>query len=484
MKLSELLKPWIDNIDEDREISGLQNDSRRLKAGDLFFAYPGKATDGRLHISQAIEAKAAVIVYEPENWPDAAPSPALFNGIAFPGLTRYLAAIVSRFYGDPSHNLAVTGITGTNGKTTIAYQLAQAHNLLGQRAAYIGTIGQGLTTQLQPLANTTPDALALQSLLNHYEQDQIKQVCMEVSSHALTQNRVDNIAFNQAIFTNLTHDHLDYHGTMEAYALAKASLFACPSLSVAIINRDDPKAQQMIDSLSSGCRLLTYGIKANCDVRAKAWEVSMAGTQIDIQSPWGQHLIHINALGFFNIYNALAIFSSLLAADYAVDAVVEVMKRLQPAPGRMEVVIQKPCVIVDYAHTPDALENVLATLHKVKKGRILVVFGCGGDRDKTKRPMMGKIAGDYADIAIITSDNPRSEDPQKIIDDIEPGFSANSHYQKIVDRKQAIIKALSLANEEDIVLVAGKGHENYQQIGQVCHHFSDQEIIRCWSANQ
>lgn len=477
MKLSTLLSPWLNSITQDCEIHGLANDSRRVKAGDLFFAYPGTASDGRLFIAQALAAQAAAIVYEPAAWPAEAMPTTEIKGVALPGLANQLAAIASRFYAEPAANMTVTGVTGTNGKTTIAYQLAQAHNLLGKQAAYIGTLGQGKTFKLQPLANTTPDALILQEMFYQYQQQGIEQVCMEVSSHALHQRRVDCIPFKQAIFTNLTHDHLDYHKTMAAYAAAKAMLFASPSLDYAIVNQDDAQASSMTTALAKSCQLITYGLQTNAAVRALAWSVSLDGTQVQVQSPWGLYELHIKALGFFNIYNAMAVFTSLVAAGYTPQAVVEVMHELNAAPGRMEIVKQKPYVLVDYAHTPDALENVLATLTKVKKAKIIVVFGCGGDRDKTKRPIMGKIAGQYADIAIITSDNPRTEDPEQIIQDIEQGLTTKS-YHKITDRKQAIDKALSLAGADDIVLVAGKGHETYQQIGKVYHHFSDQEVIQ------
>jgi UDP-N-acetylmuramoyl-L-alanyl-D-glutamate--2,6-diaminopimelate ligase len=477
MKLAELLRPWIGTDLPSCEILGLHNDSRQIKPGFLFIAYPGLATDGRLFISQALSAGAIALLYDPENWPSKCQLPTEIPSMALPGLATKLAEIASRFYGEPSKKLALTGVTGTNGKTTIAYQLAQAHSLLGERSAYIGTIGQGEVTSLQTLANTTPDALCLQQLLESYEQRAIKQICMEVSSHALSQHRVDCIDFQQAIFTNLSHDHLDYHETMEAYASAKALLFAKETLKWAIVNKDDSYSQMICDA-SRAEQLISYGIKEGADVRALNWDVSLRGTRLELSSPWGQHQLAINALGFFNIYNALAVFSSLLASGYPVDKVVPVMAKLQAAPGRMEIVTQEPYAIVDYAHSPDALENVLSTLQEVKKGRILVVFGCGGDRDKKKRPMMGKIASHYADIAIITSDNPRSEDPLAIIDEIEAGVSSKSNLYKIPDREQAIAKALSLADKDDIVLVAGKGHEDYQQIGSVRHVFSDQQVIR------
>ncbi|MBA2709784.1 MAG: UDP-N-acetylmuramoyl-L-alanyl-D-glutamate--2,6-diaminopimelate ligase [Tatlockia sp.] len=477
MKLAELLHPWI-NIDLPIcDISGLNNDSRQIKPGYLFIAYPGAASDGRSFIDKALAAGASALIYEPDNLPTSFNLPANIPAIALPGLSTKLASLASRFYGEPSKKLAVTGVTGTNGKTTIAYQLAQGYSLLGERSAYIGTIGQGEVHSLKTLANTTPDGLCLQQLLYSYEQQEIKQLCMEVSSHALTQHRVDCIDFTQAIFTNLSHDHLDYHQTMDAYAAAKALLFSKESLKWAIVNKDD-NYSQLMSKASRAEKIISYGIKEGADVLALNWDVSLLGTRLELNSPWGNHELIINALGFFNIYNSLAIFTSLLASGYSAEKVIPIMAKLKAAPGRMEIVAHEPYAIVDYAHSPDALENVLSTLKKVKKGRILLVFGCGGDRDKTKRPVMGKIASLYADVSIITSDNPRNEDPLTIIDEIEAGFCSKSNLFKIPDRKQAIAKALSLADKNDIVLVAGKGHENYQQIGSVRNAFSDQEVIR------
>ncbi|OCH98874.1 UDP-N-acetylmuramoyl-L-alanyl-D-glutamate--2,6-diaminopimelate ligase [Legionella jamestowniensis] len=477
MKLAELMRPWIDHTFPDCEISGLHNDSRHIKPGCLFLAYPGASTDGRLFIPQAVTAGASAIVYEPANWPtDKLPKDVIC--IPLNHLAEKLGDIASHFYNYPAKKLTVTGVTGTNGKTTIAYQLAQAYELLGQHSAYIGTLGQGKISALKELGNTTPDALCLQHLLADYQQNAVQQVCMEVSSHALCQHRVDGIDFHQAIFTNLTHEHLDYHRTMEAYANAKALLFAKPTLKSAIINQDDLYCQLMREAITAkSCQIVSYGIKEEADVRALDWEVSLAGTSFDILSPWGQLQLKIDALGFFNIYNALAIFSSLAVNDYAIETIASVMSKLQAAHGRMEIVSQEPYIIVDYAHTPDALKNVLMTLNKMKKNRLLVVFGCGGDRDKTKRPIMGKIAEQYSDIAIITSDNPRTEDPMTIIKDVEAGVADPSRVVKIVDRQQAITKAISLAEKDDIILISGKGHETYQQIGNLRYFFSDQAAV-------
>lgn len=476
MKLTQLLKPWIKEQVIDCEISGIQNDSRCVKAGDLFIAYPGAAADGRTFIDKAIKAGAVAIAYDPLNWTQSIPTEV--PCIAIDHLAQHLADIAQRFYDHPSAHLQITGVTGTNGKTTIAYQLAQAHSLLGQKAAYIGTIGQGEVHSLEALNNTTPDALFLQKLLHQYTQQKIQQVCMEVSSHALSQQRVDAVEFKQAIFTNLTLDHLDYHHTMEDYAAAKAMLFARPELDYALINKDDPYHQLIIAAVQPSVKLLTYGLYADCDVKAVKWQMDINGTQVDIDSPWGRQQFTINAIGHFNIYNSLAILTSLLASGYPVEQVLPIMAQLKAAPGRMEIVAQSPYVLVDYAHTPDALENALKTLNQLKKGRLWVIFGCGGDRDKSKRPIMGKAASLYADQIVITSDNPRSEVPEAIIDDIAKGVPVATETTQLVNREEAISFALSQAAKDDIILIAGKGHESYQQIGTVKHDFSDQEVVR------
>ena len=482
MNLSELLKPWIAQLSHDVDVTAITNDSRAVRSGALFLAYPGAIADGRDYIKQALSLGACAVVYEPH---DSSPNNVLqrdaeIGGICIPftDLASQLSAIASRFYGEPAAQCHFTGVTGTNGKTTIAYQLAQAYDLLGQSAAYIGTLGEGKPAALKPSNNTTPDALVLQSLFHDYVQQGIRQVCMEVSSHALSQHRVDHIPFQQAIFTNLTHDHLDYHGTLDAYAEAKASLFAWPSLQVAILNQDDPYLSVMRRNIAKTCQVLTYGTHDNADVQAVSWTVNLKGTIMQVRSPWGEHSLAIQALGFFNLYNALAIFTSLMSAGYNLQVVVDVMTQLKPAPGRMEVVAVSPTVIVDYAHTPDALENVLSTLSKVKEGRILVVFGCGGDRDRLKRPIMGKIAANYADLVYLTSDNPRHENPEAIIDEIATGILAQQSYERIADRERAIARALNEAKVDDIVVIAGKGHEAYQQIGDVKIDFSDQVVVR------
>ncbi len=480
MKLFTLLKSIIDDpsLLPEVEISGLQNDSRRIVAGDLFIAYPGAITDGRQYIEQAISAGAVAILYDPQGFlhPESLSS---IPTITLPKLSEKLAAIASQFYDNPSSKLSVIGVTGTNGKTTIAYQLAQAYGLLGHRATYVGTLGQGEVHALKPLANTTPDALCLQKLLHEYVGKGVQYVCMEVSSHALSLGRVDHIDFRQAIYTNLSLDHLDFHGSMAAYALAKALIFSKPTLQYGIINQDDAESELMQRQLPTTCRRLLYGLGEESDIRAVAWETGMSGSSMEVCSPWGRHRLHLQSLGRFNVYNSLAVFACLMASNVAsIDKITRVMGELKPSPGRMEIVAQDPCVIVDFAHTPDALENVLLTLADLKPNKLWVVFGCGGDRDRTKRPIMGRIASQYADVVVLTHDNPRTESPEVILQDILQGIPDGHSIKTISERRGAIHYALSNAHKQDIVLIAGKGHENYQIIGHQRFAFSDQEVVR------
>jgi UDP-N-acetylmuramoyl-L-alanyl-D-glutamate--2,6-diaminopimelate ligase len=474
MKLDNLLQPWV-NTNVQCDVSGIQHDSRKVQPGDVFLAYPGAVSDGRQFMSQAIQAGAVAIIYEPH---DAPVFESTVPCIALPNLTQQLGQLASRFYGDPSQALRVFGVTGTNGKTTIAYQLMQAYTLLAQSSAYIGTLGVGTVHTLQPLHNTTPDALVLQQLLATMRELGTQVVCMEVSSHALAQGRVAGIDFKQAIFTNLTLDHLDYHHTMQAYAEAKAKLFTTPSLQHAIINGDDDQAALMQAGIPAHTRCWRYGLHAhNLDVRAMSLKMDMQGTQFMLHSPWGEFAIQTRSLGEFNVYNSLAVWTALVTNGVAVADAVAIMPQLLPSPGRMEIVHQAPTVIVDYAHTPDALENVLMTLTALKRARLIVVFGCGGDRDKSKRPIMGEMACRIADQVILTNDNPRTEDPDAIRMDIQAGMSDASNVTVCLDRKQAIQLALQSAGVNDLVLIAGKGHENYQEIGHTRFDFSDQAVI-------
>lgn len=483
MKLQDLLQPWVAASLPDCDILGLQNDSRHLRLGDLFIAYPGAVADGRRFIDQAQQVGARAILYDPTKFPEDVILPNTLPCIPFPQLAEHLAALASRFYQNPSEKMSIMGVTGTNGKTTIAYQLAQAHQLLGRPTAYMGTLGVGQVPNLELLNNTTPDALEVQRLLFTHVQTGFQQMCMEVSSHALHQHRVDHIRFREAIYTNLSHEHLDYHETMEAYLQAKASLFAKSGLEWVILNQDDDYVQQIAEVVPKDVRQWTYGIQQPADVRAVDCELFSHSSQFTIESPWGRHDVTIPSLGLFNIYNSLAVYTSLLANGYPVQSVIEVLENLNSTPGRMEIVAQKPYVIVDFAHTPAALDNVLKTIVKLKASdqvKIWVVFGCGGNRDKTKRPLMAKTVSEQADHVVVTSDNPRHEDPEAIIRDIVAGLVPNAAVTTIVDRRAAIRHALSSADREDIILIAGKGHENYQIIGDEHLNFSDQEEVRAF----
>ncbi|MFZ4076383.1 MAG: UDP-N-acetylmuramoyl-L-alanyl-D-glutamate--2,6-diaminopimelate ligase [Legionellaceae bacterium] len=477
MKLSDLIAPFSEPTQVECEVSGLANDSRAVEPGDLFMAYPGAQVDGRLFMLDAIQKGAVAVLYDPEDYSCRSETIPL---IPITDLASKLGLIASRFYQSPSERCSVVGVTGTNGKTTIAYQLTQAHALLGHAAAYIGTLGEGRHGALRLLNNTTPDALALQHLFHTYHCEGIEQVCMEVSSHALCQGRVEGIRFNQAIFTNLTHDHLDYHHTMDAYAQAKAKLFAHEGLEWAIINQDDEASSEMMRACGLRTKILTYGIDSESDLRAISCQMTFSGTIIDVLTPWGLFKLKLKTIGQFNVYNALAVFSSLLISGYEPLRVVEVMARLDPSPGRMDIVAHGPTVLVDYAHTPDALEKALSTLQTLKQRKLVVVFGCGGDRDASKRPVMGRIASLLADEVILTSDNPRTENPESILQEILSGVTGQAEVHTVLDRKEAIHSALEKAHPDDLILIAGKGHEAYQQIGTVKYPFSDQDIVKCF----
>lgn len=481
MNLADLLKPWVTDSLPTCNITAMAHDSRRVTPGSVFFAYPGDVTDGREYIHQAIDAGASAVVYESAG----AKSPSIGNMsvpcIPLLKLQGHLGLIASRFYNNPSRLLAVTGVTGTNGKTSIASMLAEAHEQLGQPAAYIGTLGEGGVSHLRPLSNTTPDALTVQRLLHEYATQSLMHVCMEVSSHALIQARVAGVSFKQAIYTNLSHDHLDYHHDMRSYAEAKATLFACDSLEVAIINHDDEWASLMEQQCSDRVKVLTYGLQSAADICASNIKMTSEGSKFDVSSPWGTHVIQTMMFGTFNIYNCLAVFASLMSHEYDVQAVIACLAKLQTATGRMEKVASHPLVIVDFAHTPDALRQALEVLASMKESRLIAVFGCGGDRDKKKRPLMGKIASELADYIIITNDNPRTEDPKHIAEEIIAGIS-NTHTDCILDRQQAIEAALAMAQPSDIILIAGKGHETEQHIGSEHLFFSDQAVVKSYFA--
>lgn len=480
MNLQYLLSPWIDVDLQSIDILHIENDSRKVVPGTLFFAYPGYLVDGRNYISSAIEQGAVAVVYESTGF--ALPIDEVVPCIGIDGLKDKLAAIAARFYANPSNRLKVIGITGTNGKTTVAYQLAAAYSALDEKSAYIGTIGQGLIGNLKTLANTTPDGMCLQKLFATYLKQRVTTVCMEVSSHALCEGRVNNIDFVEAIYTNLSREHLDYHKTMLQYAAAKAQLFTNTNLQRAVINIDDQYANIMLAACPEVCEVFTYGFSEEADFQAYAAEFNLSGCRFKVKSRYANTDLACKGIGSFNIYNSLAIFVSLVVSGYAVSQVVKVIGNLDSVSGRMELVAKRPYVFIDYSHTPDALENALQSLVNLQinsdsKGKVWVVFGCGGDRDPGKRALMGKVASRLADNVIVTSDNPRTEDPLQIINDIMQGIDTTKNCQQVIDREEAIISALRLAQTEDSILIAGKGHEDYQIIKDKKIHFSDKEVV-------
>mgnify|MGYP000215095516 CR=1 FL=1 len=464
------------------KVSQVAIDSRAVRPGDVFLAYPGEQADGRKFIAQAVAAGAAAVLWEPKgfHWDVAVRVP----NLAVPGLREKAGLIAAEVYGHPSRGLWTIGITGTNGKTSCSHWLAQALSDCGRKGAVIGTLGNGFPGALTPSANTTPDPASLQQHLRRYADQGARSVAMEVSSHALAQGRVNGMRFNVALFTNLSRDHLDYHGDMESYALAKAGLFAWPRLEHAILNFDDPFAPELAQKARrTGASVLGYGFEAG-EVRGEDLLVSPYGLAFDVTTPWGEARVESGVLGRFNASNLLGVLATLLASDVPLDRAVHALRALSPVPGRMQQirVPGRPLVVVDYAHTPDALEKVLITLREVVKdskaaaadSSLICVFGCGGQRDKGKRPMMGDVASRLADSVIVTSDNPRNENSRAILDDIVAGMGANYHV--IEDRAAAIDHAIRFAKPDDVVLIAGKGHEDYQEIAGVKLPFSDMEV--------
>ncbi len=459
---------------------GMTADSRQVKAGDVFLAYPGAAHDGRAHIPAAIAAGAAAVVWEPEGhvW-QAGDLP----NLPVTGLKTLAAGLAAAWHGEPSSHLWMTGITGTNGKTSVAHWLSAAWTLLGQATATIGTIGNGFPGKLHAASHTTPDAVSLQGLLAGYREAGARGVAMEVSSHGLDQGRVAGVAFDVAVLTNLTQDHLDYHGDMASYAAAKAKLFAWPGLKWAVLNSDDELGASLERQLRGGpTRVLSYGLHSG-DLCAQRVRADRNGLLLEIVTPWGMGELSSPLLGEFNAYNLLAALGALLAGGVSLSEALAVLAQVPAVPGRMQQAgsplagrSDEPTVIVDFAHTPDALEKVLTTLKPLTPGRVICVFGCGGGRDTSKRPLMGAVVAARADLAIVTSDNPRQDEPASIIADILAGMPPGQN--AIVDRRTAIRTAILMAAAEDIVVLAGKGHETYQEIKGVRYRFSDLEEAR------
>ncbi|OHC25814.1 MAG: UDP-N-acetylmuramoyl-L-alanyl-D-glutamate--2,6-diaminopimelate ligase [Pseudomonadales bacterium RIFCSPLOWO2_12_59_9] len=467
-------------------IRELTLDSRKVLPGDLFLAVPGTAQDGRLHIADAIARGAAAVAYEAEGAPQMRDSAAAL--IAMKGLAGQLSAIAGRFYGEPSRALRLIGVTGTNGKTSVSQLLAQALDLLGERCGIVGTLGSGFHNELVQGQHTTPDPIGVQAVLANLKQAGAKAVAMEVSSHGLDQGRVAALAFSVAVFTNLSRDHLDYHGSMAAYGAVKAALFARPGLRCRVLNVDDDFGRELA-VLPSESRLISYSLDdSTAYLYCRSADFDDDGVRADIVTPQGEGRLCSALLGRFNLSNLLAVVGALLALDYPLDEILGVMPQLQGPLGRMQRLgggVQ-PLVVVDYAHTPDALDKVLEALRQHADGQLLCLFGCGGDRDRGKRALMAAVAEQRADRVLVTDDNPRSEAPEQIFADIRSGFTDLGKVSLQHGRGAAIAQLIASAQVGDVVLLAGKGHEDYQEINGVRQPFSDlheaEQALLAWSA--
>lgn len=459
------------------DIRDLTLDSRQVTEGSLFIAIQGSETHGMTFVDQAIANGAAAILYDA--WGEDVPKhvPALH----VTGLQAQIGPLAHAFYGHPCQAMRVIGVTGTNGKTTTVHLIAQLADTLGLKAARIGTLGISIgPDKLVDSDRTTPDAITLAKIFSELRDREVDLVAMEVSSHALDQHRVDGIPFDVAVMTNLSRDHLDYHQDMESYGQAKARLFEDFDLKVAVLNADDAFCQGLMKRLASS-HLVTYGTSSSADFSIKAVEATSDGSLIDVSIHGALRQLKLPLLGDFNVENALAAVAVMTAIEpEKAEQVLSAMSRLQTAPGRMEC-FQSPgsaTVVVDYAHTPDALERALVTCRKHCQGQLWSVFGCGGDRDTGKRPLMGRIAAELSDCVVLTSDNPRSEPPQAILNEIRAGMTKPPMREEI-DRSMAIRFAVENASSNDYILIAGKGHESTQVIGQTTRPLSDRvEVAR------
>ncbi|MDG6398799.1 UDP-N-acetylmuramoyl-L-alanyl-D-glutamate--2,6-diaminopimelate ligase [Pseudomonas quasicaspiana] len=473
--MSSSLNKIFAHASSDLMIRELTLDSRKVRGGDLFLAVPGGRSDGRDHIVDALAHGAAAVAYEVEG---AKVLPITdVPMIPVRGLAAQLSDIAGRFYGDPSRSLNMVGVTGTNGKTSVTQLVAQALDLLGQHCGIVGTLGTGFYGSLQSGRHTTPDPIAVQATLSDLKKAGARAIAIEVSSHGLDQGRATALAFDVAVLTNLSRDHLDYHGTMEAYGAAKAKLFAWSDLRCRVINIDDEFGRTLAAEKRES-RLITYSLEdSSAYLYCRDAKFDDEGVRATLVTPQGQHLLRSSLLGRFNLSNVLGAVGALLGLDYALDEILKVLPKLEGPVGRMQRLGggDKPLVVVDYAHTPDALEKVLTALRPHAKGRLLCLFGCGGDRDRGKRPLMAEVVERLADGVLVTDDNPRTEASAQIFDDIRQGFSAARNVRFVEGRGQAIAEIIASAEASDVIVLAGKGHEDYQEINDQRQPFSDLE---------
>jgi UDP-N-acetylmuramoyl-L-alanyl-D-glutamate--2,6-diaminopimelate ligase len=479
-KLLEALEAPRTSGDLDIEVAGLTQNSRQVRKDFLFVAVRGGTTDGHLFIEDAVKAGASAVVCEEESFP--------VHGaarIVVPDTRRALALLADAFYGHPSRALRVVGVTGTNGKTTVTYLVRNALARAGINSGLIGTIEYRVNGRTIPADRTTPDPVLIHSLLAEMVAGGCGAAVMEVSSHAIDQQRVEGIRFDVAVFTNLTQDHLDYHGDLDSYLETKARLFEMlqeypddPTPKRAVVNKDDLRSGRIIEV--ARVPVITFGLKRSADVRATNLRLNTDGCTFTAVTPRGELRVAMSLIGRHNISNALAAIAVGVALELDLDAVAAGIADTRYVPGRLEFIenARGLTVVVDYAHTDDALKNVLTSLREITSGRIITVFGCGGDRDAGKRPKMGAVVKRLSDLSIITSDNPRSEEPQAIITQILAAYETEDAYEVQPDRRAAIERAIALARPGDTVLIAGKGHETYQQFRNQTIVFNDREVAR------
>lgn len=491
MSLTSWLAPWFseDQIPAGTVRSCTMN-TQTIQPGDVFLACRG----GSRYLRQACEQGASLVLCDDSVAVQQQSDPRV---LYFPDLSQHLMTLLHRLNGDPSLSLELLGITGTNGKSSCSQYWAQALDYLGQRCGIVGTLGHGFFNQLQEGHLTTPDPVSLQAQLHELAQQNAKAVAMEVSSHALDQHRVTGLSFKIALFTHLTRDHLDYHGTMEAYAAAKKKLFQMPSLEAMVLNVDDAYGRQWSEEFENqAVSLWVYAQHTRPRVAVSGYvyvtkvQPSSSGMKLSLETSQGNTECTIALMGQFNAMNVAGVVAGLMAQGYTLPEIKKAIEVLRPVPGRMQTVsrqVDQPWVVVDYAHTPDALEQALKALREHVSGRVWVVFGCGGDRDIGKRPLMGAVAEQYADEIILTNDNPRSELPERIVDAILSGIQ-HAKPRVILDRREAIAAAVSGAEPGDGILVAGKGHERYQKIGTTTLEFDDaaevkQALLSRWAVD-
>lgn len=479
--MQRMLSELVPNIPVhgDVAICGLTDDSRKVKPGYLFLASSGQTLDGRAFIEDAISGAASAVLCEP-------PTPQIDTSvpiIAIDGLGKMKGEIASRWFGEPSKHMTVVAVTGTNGKTSCSHFVSRILSLLGKPCGIVGTLGYGLPGAMSSPGLTTPGAIDLQSSLDQLAKAGCSAVCIEASSHGLDQGRLEGTSIDVSVFTNLTRDHMDYHHTVAHYKAAKQRLFHWPHLKAAVINVDDEFGKTLVANMSAGVQVITYSARADgagiADIYCQGLSFEPDGFSAQVLSPWGSGSVSSRLLGMFNVSNLLAAIGVAGLLEYDFDDIAAAASQVETVPGRMDVLEKDgfPLVIVDYAHTPDALEKALVAARQHCKGRLVCVAGCGGDRDKGKRPLMGKIMARFSDACVVTSDNPRSEDPESIIKQILADIEDTTTVRTEPDRARAIEIAISSATADDIVLIAGKGHETWQEVDGRREPFSDYDEV-------